>query len=341
MSKEGSLVDSIADMVVNNLLTNRTSGVVPFADNTAGHERNSMGLSGFGPLTSTAQGIGGRTLTPQDKSTLLQKFKLFLEVDKHLAPETVYERLRDTRHYIDHVETTKSELFSSDTVRNYLSLFKGKSVYLYVNRLKPLKLLYRYLGREDIVVTFKFPRPNFKPKNIPTRLQLAKFYSFLPNSKFRALFLFYASTGLRLMEVLSLRMGDVNFDTRMVTPTGHIGQSKQSYISFFNRECEEELLKYLGQRGANDAADSKLFCANYTNVHKMFRKASVRSGVKVTPKRLREWFCSEMGELGVPDRYVDAYCGRVPGSVLARHYTDYKPEKLKIIYEKANLQVLR
>ncbi|MBT8172314.1 hypothetical protein KJN74_05540 [Candidatus Bathyarchaeota archaeon] len=48
-----------------------------------------------------------------------------------------------------------------------------------------------------------------------------------------------------------------------------------------------------------------------------------------------------MGNLGVPDRYVDAFCGRTPKSVLARHYTDYNPERLKKIYEKANLKILK
>ena len=47
-----------------------------------------------------------------------------------------------------------------------------------------------------------------------------------------------------------------------------------------------------------------------------------------------------MGRLGIPDRYVDAFCGRVPRSVLARHYTDFSPGKLKEIYDKANLRVL-
>jgi len=47
-----------------------------------------------------------------------------------------------------------------------------------------------------------------------------------------------------------------------------------------------------------------------------------------------------MGRLSVPDRYVDAFCGRVPRSILARHYTDLSPEKLKEICGKANLKVL-
>lgn len=42
--------------------------------------------------------------------------------------------------------------------------------------------------------------------------------------------------------------------------------------------------------------------------------------------------------VGVPDRYVDAFCGRVPRSV--GEYTDFSPEKLKEIYDKAGLKVL-
>jgi len=47
-----------------------------------------------------------------------------------------------------------------------------------------------------------------------------------------------------------------------------------------------------------------------------------------------------MARAGVPDRYVDVFCGRTPKSVLVRHYTDYSPERLKEIYEKAGLRIL-
>jgi len=47
-----------------------------------------------------------------------------------------------------------------------------------------------------------------------------------------------------------------------------------------------------------------------------------------------------MALLGVNDRYIDAIYGGTPKTVLARHYTDYSPEKLKRIYDKANLRIL-
>jgi intergrase/recombinase len=47
-----------------------------------------------------------------------------------------------------------------------------------------------------------------------------------------------------------------------------------------------------------------------------------------------------LGELGVPDRYVDVFQGRAPKSVLARFYTGKELLRLKRIYDKANLKVL-
>jgi len=48
-----------------------------------------------------------------------------------------------------------------------------------------------------------------------------------------------------------------------------------------------------------------------------------------------------MSKLGVPGRFIDAFCGRVPKSFLARHYTDCSPNMLKEIYENVGLSVLK
>jgi len=72
----------------------------------------------------------------------------------------------------------------------------------------------------------------------------------------------------------------------------------------------------------------------------MWRVAGKRTGLHITPQCLRRWFAVEMARLKVPDRYVDAFCGRVSKSVLARHYSDYSPETLKEVYDKADLKVL-
>ena len=74
-------------------------------------------------------------------------------------------------------------------------------------------------------------------------------------------------------------------------------------------------------------------------VVELWKSAREETGLDVTPQKLRQWFCSEMLHLGVSETYIDAFCGRVPKSVLARHYTDFSPEKLNKIYNEAKLLI--
>jgi intergrase/recombinase len=84
----------------------------------------------------------------------------------------------------------------------------------------------------------------------------------------------------------------------------------------------------------------RLFPMQRDEVVYLWKTAQDKTGINITPQKLRQWFCSEMLRLGVSETYVDAFCGRVPKSVLARHYTDFSPEKLFEIYKKACLKVL-
>jgi len=147
----------------------------------------------------------------------------------------------------------------------------------------------------------------------------------------------YATTGLRKNEVLSLRPCDVHFNKRMVTPSCHSGRTKKSYVSFYNEEAEKLLTKAIEKENNRNG---KLFPISDKQYRKIWKEASSKIGLKITAQRLREWFCEEMSRLGVSDRYIDAFCGRTPKSVLARHYSDYSPEKLKRIYDKADLKIL-
>jgi hypothetical protein len=49
---------------------------------------------------------------------------------------------------------------------------------------------------------------------------------------------------------------------------------------------------------------------------------------------------TEMASLGVDSSYIDAFAGRVPESVLEKHYLDYSPRKLNQIYDDAGFTVL-
>jgi len=150
----------------------------------------------------------------------------------------------------------------------------------------------------------------------------------------------YATSGLRRTELLGLTVDDVDLENRTIIPkNAHNGTTKNTWATCFNIEAQTYLKNYLASREPN-GDDRRLLRVAPVTVKRAFEKASEKSGVKITPQVLREWFCDQLGELGVQDRYVDAMCGRTPKSVLARHYSDFSPQKLKTIYDKAALTIL-
>jgi len=225
---------------------------------------------------------------------------------------------------------------TTDDLRGFLKTLDGKSSHTYANALKSMKVFFRdYMKRPDLVQSFSFPEKDYNVKVLPDKERLKTFYNALPTLRSRTLFLLYASSGLRRDEILGLTKNEVDLEKRMIIPNSHNGRTKRCWVSFFNDEAELILLEYL----AGSTSD-RIFPFSGHAVKLDFDKAKAETGIRVTPQILREWFCNEMGELGVADRYIDAFCGRVPKSILARHYTEYSPDKLKRIYDRAGLKVL-
>jgi len=257
---------------------------------------------------------------------LLDEFKEYLQVDRGLAKKTVSQHFNVMNRFFNSFNVKPNEL-NKKHIRSYLSKYLDHSSSSRRNQIKSLRVFFRdFLEKPDIVSGFKLPPVPFKPPVIPSKTDLIEVYSSLPTLQNQTMFLLYASSGLRRNELTSLTIDDIDLDNRMLLPK-KTSRTKRSWFTFYNEEAESILMKYLD---TDDGKRVRLF--KVTNPKWMRNKLS--------PKFLRSWFCSEMGRLGVPDRYVDAFCGRTPKSVLARHYTDYSSYKLKEIYDKAGLRVL-
>jgi len=227
-----------------------------------------------------------------------------------------------------------------EDVRSYLIRFKTKSPSTYANVLKALKLFFReFLRMPEVVETFKFPKRTYIPKTVPSKEDLQRFFGALDNDRDRAIFLLYATSGLRRTELLGLTPDDIDLENRTIIPKNahRNGTTKNTWATCFNVETQTYLRQYLANRQTND---KRLFPISEVTLRRAYRHANSKTGLHIKPQILRDWFCCQLGELGVPDRYVDALCGRIPKSILARHYSDFSPPKLKTIYDKANLTVL-
>jgi len=182
------------------------------------------------------------------------------------------------------------------------------------NNLSMLRLLYPEFSKD-----IKFPHRIWKPMILPTKDQLKVFYDALPD-KYKPIFTLLCECGLRVGELIGATFDKYN---KMIIPHVHEGQTKHSWISFYRTEFNE--LPPFTVDGLNH----------------IFAKTSKKCGVKVYPHLLRSVFAREASLNGMPSQYIDAFCGRVPQSVLARSYTDFSPETLKQVYNKyTNIPVL-
>ena len=273
-----------------------------------------------------------------DFSNVIKSFEEFCGIDRQLLKSTIVIHKTFTKAFLRTLNKPLESITDSD-VREFLSRYNGKSPYTYANALKAMKIFVGdFLKKKNIVESFRFPSIPFKMKKIPSREELDRFYRKLRTIKEKAMFKMFLATGLRKSELLELKRGDIDFEKRMIRPSKST-RTKTQGLTFYNLEAELELKKYLSTR-KELTQESKVFDICRAKLGEIFTRASRDSGIHLTPQMLREWFCSEMLSKGVQEVYVDAFCGRVPKSVLARHYTDFSPERLKEIYDKANLRIL-
>jgi len=287
---------------------------------------------GLEPMTDWLTAMkGSMLLESSDKAftitdSALDSFAMFCRVDLQRADKTVKMHINALRCYTKEMGNT----IDAYRIRTWLFKYRSKNVNPRTYRwfLCAIKVFCRdYLKRAEWVQTLKFPRIDLKLiTQLPSREELEQFFNALPQDKAKAIFLLYCSSGLRKSEIFN---ATINPETRAITPNNHEQYStKNSYVSFYNKETEE----YLKRIGFNVNASE-------ISVRRWFKIAYNKTGIKITPQMLRQWFCVAMTDLGVSDRYIDCFCGRTPHSILARHYTDYSPKKLKEIYDKAKLSL--
>ncbi len=265
----------------------------------------------------------------------LPHFKDWLLVVKQYSPVTA-------RGYVKVVKTALHAVPTFD-YGHILAYLKEKGAHItpghYAKVLGALKAYSRFLGMPDLLSDFAFPQRQFKPKHFWSREQVASFYGCLTTLRMRALFLMGATTGLRKGELFSLRIDDISFSTRMVVPKVHSGRTKHSWVSFYNEECEHVLRQHIESMRPVMRARGKLFAESCRDFKVEWRVAKERSGVTLKFKDLRDFFAESMINLGVQTIYIDAMAGRAPASVLAKHYIDLSPQKLKQVYDLAGLTV--
>jgi len=290
----------------------------------------------------------------------LVRFTGWLEVEKDYSAKTVESYHRDLREFVDFASVDNPREIDTPLIRSFVYSLNHKNKSTSVARkLSALRTFFRFLLREKIVpanpvLAVAMPRQD---RYMPALLTVDEVFALLeaPNEsdtfavRDRAILELLYSTGIRVAELVSLDLKDLDFANESVRV---LGKGNKERVVPVGRPAVEALQKYRSQRDElltarikrghppeKDAVFLNVRGGRLTvrSVERLVADYSLRAGIigKVTPHVLRHSFATHLLEMGADLRTVQELLGHASLSTTQR-YTHLNMDYLSEVYDRAH-----
>jgi integrase/recombinase XerD len=285
---------------------------------------------------------------------LIHSFLSYLRVEKGLAESTIKSYAGDLRKFAAFTEKRRlslGELRSSHVVEYLGTLYRKQLDSRTVARhLVSMRHLLRFAVSEGLLAddpAVNIESPRFRQK-LPTHLSVAETERLLAQPdvgtpeglRDRAMIELLYSTGLRVSELVSLNISDLNMDAGFLRCIGKgdkerlvpVGQAAVSAVQRYLRDARPQLMR---GRGSRHLFVSRLGRGmgrmRFWQLLKRYgRKAGLRR--ELAPHQLRHSFATHLLEGGADLRSVQMMLGHADIST-TQIYTHVVQERLKQIYD--------
>jgi len=198
--------------------------------------------------------------------------------------------------------------------------------------LNAIKFLYVEVLRDPQKIDLKFAKRSTKLPIVLSHTEIEQIIEATDNAKYKLMMSLGYACGLRVSEVVNLKVADLDIDELVV----HIKSSKgkKDRISVLPEKLQNDLRNIIAGKNANDF----IFASNRggklttTSLQKMFRKSLSRAKVTkpATFHSLRHSFATHLLENGIDVRYVQELLGH-SNIRTTQIYTQVTNPKLKNI----------
>jgi integrase/recombinase XerD len=287
------------------------------------------------------------------------KFEAYLLTEKRVAKNTFFSYQRDLNQFIEFLEknTFSLEKLTGDELKKFVHYLYGLklSARSIARKISTLKTFFAYLNRHfDIKNSAKELHIPKIEKRLPTYLTQEEVKRVLEHSeKDRSplgirnsimLYLLYSS-GMRVSELINIKISDIHFDTRFISIEGKGGKQRMIPLP---EVIMTLLYDYLQKHTRNDFPTSTdsiyLFPIMYGKKIKpisrqscwgILKKLCEQAGIKraVSPHQLRHSFATHMLEKGVDLRSLQVLLGHEEITTV-EVYTHVETSQLRKIYDK-------
>ena len=287
-------------------------------------------------------------------SSLLEKYLEFIMANKNLSKNTYLGYKNDLFEYIKFAGVTKkSDLIDVDLNAYIKYLAKNFSKKTHCRKISSIKNFYKYLFEKKIIVSNIFSNIEFPKasKSIPKVLEKNEIFTIIEKSRENKSFkgqrltlmiqLLYA-TGIRVSEMVSLKLGDFNQDTSeiIINTKGN----KERVIPIIS-SVKHQLGNYLNElktKFRDKNGPSFIFPSNSKKGHitrnrffQLLQNLAISVGIqkdRVSPHVLRHSFATHLLEKGVDLRLIQESLGHKDIST-TQIYTHLDRNRLKKVLE--------
>ncbi len=214
-------------------------------------------------------------------------------------------------------------------------------------KLSTLRSFFRYLVREgwmDNNIASMIPAPK-KPKRIPRFLSVDEMFSILENRnrddknylRDNAMLELFYSSGLRISEIASLSIGDLNLENKMVRVIGKGRKERILPVTKKAVKAVKALLEDCGRTAGPLFSSRGSKRISLRTIFNIVVNSGIKGGVfkRVTPHMLRHTFATHLLDGGADLRAIQELLGH---STLAttQRYTHIALDHLMKVYDKAH-----
>lgn len=288
----------------------------------------------------------------------VNQFINYLAEERGLAQNTLESYGRDLRQFQTYLESSNKEFLKDSnrtTILAYLTNLqaKGRAVSTISRNLAAIKSFYQYLVRErylekDPAVNLESPKLE---KKLPKILTIGEVEELLkqPNNTLPAgmrdkamLELLYA-TGIRVSELISLNISDVNLDMGYIKCYGKGAKERIVPLGSIAAKCVQEYINKGRSKLVRTYDEAALFVNHHGNrltrqgFWKIIKKYAQEANItkEITPHTLRHSFATHLLENGADLRSVQEMLGHADIST-TQIYTHVTKNHLKEVYDKTH-----
>lgn len=289
---------------------------------------------------------------------ILEEFIYYLSVERGLSENTLVSYRFDLGAYLSFCRDQQIKVIvntSRNTVMSYLFRLQleGRSPSTISRHLAALKSFYRYLFREGVLgadFALDLESPKLAQK-LPRILSMSEVDILLAQPglsepaglRDKAMLELLYATGLRVTELVSLNVENVNLENRIVRCAGK--GSKERIVPF--GDVAGRFLEEYMACGRNKLTGTGVVSALFVNRQgqrlsrqgfwKILKKYALKAGIsrEITPHTLRHSFATHLLENGADLRSVQEMLGHADVST-TQIYTHLTGGRLKEVYSKTH-----